>query len=58
MPVIVYQLIAFVTPGLYPHEKRWLLLTLPGVMVLFGIGAAFAYFMLVPGGSRFSPELS
>ena len=48
MPVIVYQLIAFVTPGLYPHEKRWVLLTLPGVMVLFGLGAAFAYFMLLP----------
>lgn len=48
MPVIVYQLIAFVTPGLYPHEKRWVLLTLPGVMVLFALGAAFAYFMLLP----------
>jgi sec-independent protein translocase protein TatC len=37
-----------VTPGLYPHEKRNLLLTLPGIMVLFAIGAAFAYFMLLP----------
>lgn len=48
MPVIVYQLIAFVSPGLYPNEKRMLLFTLPGVMVLFGLGAAFAYFMLLP----------
>lgn len=48
MPVIVYHIIAFVTPGLYPHEKRNLILTLPGVMVLFGLGAAFAYFMLLP----------
>ena len=48
MPVIVYQIIAFVSPGLYPHEKRNLLLALPGVMVLFGLGAAFAYFMLLP----------
>ncbi len=48
MPVIVYQIIAFVSPGLYPNEKRVLLLTLPGVMVLFFTGAAFAYFMLLP----------
>ena len=48
MPVIVYQIIAFMSPGLYPNEKRNLLLTLPGVMVLFGIGASFAYFMLLP----------
>jgi len=48
MPVIVYQLIAFVAPGLYPHEKRTLLLMLPGVMVLFVCGALFAYFVLLP----------
>lgn len=48
MPVIVYQLIAFVAPGLYPHEKRTLLLILPGIMVLFLTGAAFAYFVLMP----------
>jgi sec-independent protein translocase protein TatC len=48
MPVIVYQIIAFVAPGLYPNERRILLLTLPGIMVLFFTGAAFAYFMLVP----------
>ncbi len=48
MPVIVYQIIRFVAPGLYPHEKRNLILTLPGVMVLFALGASFAYFMLLP----------
>ncbi|MCB0046378.1 MAG: twin-arginine translocase subunit TatC [Caldilineaceae bacterium] len=48
MPIIVYQIIAFVSPGLYPHEKRTLLLTLPGVMLLFFTGAAFAYYMLLP----------
>jgi sec-independent protein translocase protein TatC len=53
MPVIVYQLIAFVSPGLYPHEKRTLILTLPGVMVLFIIGAAFAYFVLMPAAVGF-----
>lgn len=53
MPVIVYQMIAFVSPGLYPHEKRNLILTLPGVMVLFAIGAFFAYFILMPAAVGF-----
>ncbi|RIK52492.1 MAG: twin-arginine translocase subunit TatC [Chloroflexi bacterium] len=53
MPVIVYQIIAFASPGLYPHERRALLLILPGVMVLFGIGAAFAYFVLMPAAIGF-----
>lgn len=53
MPVIIYQIIRFVAPGLYPHEKRNLILILPGIMVLFAIGAAFAYFMLVPAAVGF-----
>lgn len=48
MPVIVYQLMAFVMPGLYPNEKRALILTLPGIMALFAVGVIFAYFVLVP----------
>ncbi len=48
MPVIVYQLVAFVSPGLYKHEKRTLLLMLPGAMALFALGASFAFFMMVP----------
>ena len=58
MPVIVYQIIAFISPGLYPNERRVLLLTLPGVMVLFFTGAAFAYFMLLPVAVGFLAELS
>lgn len=53
MPIIVYQIIAFASPGLYPYEKRALLLILPGIMVLFGIGAAFAYFVLMPAAIGF-----
>lgn len=53
MPVIVYHIVAFVSPGLYPHEKRNLLLILPGVMVLFAIGALFAYFILLPAAVGF-----
>ena len=48
MPVIVYQIIAFMAPGLYPHEKRALLLTLPAIMILFVIGLSFSYFVMLP----------
>lgn len=48
MPVMVYQLIAFIAPGLYPHEKRSLLILMPGIMLLFFTGAAFAYFIMLP----------
>lgn len=53
MPFIVYHLIAFVSPGLYPHEKRNLILTLPGIMALFALGAIFAYFFLLPAAVGF-----
>ena len=48
MPVVVYQIVAFMAPGLYPHEKRTLLLTLPAIMLLFVIGLSFAYFVMLP----------
>jgi sec-independent protein translocase protein TatC len=53
MPVIIYQIIAFVSPGLYPNERRALLLTLPGIMVLFLLGAAFAFYLLMPAAVNF-----
>lgn len=53
MPVIVYQSIAFVAPGLYPHEKRNLLLLLPGILVLFFAGASFALFIMLPVATGF-----
>lgn len=53
MPVIVYQLVAFISPGLYPHERRTLLLVLPGVMILFVVGAAFSFYVLVPAAVTF-----
>jgi sec-independent protein translocase protein TatC len=48
LPLIIYHIIAFVSPGLYPHEKRAVLWMLPGVLILFSIGAAFAFYVLVP----------
>lgn len=53
MPVILYQLWAFVSPGLYKHEKRLARPLLAAALVLFYIGAAFAYFLVLPAAFRF-----
>lgn len=48
MPVILYQLWAFVAPGLYQHEKRLIFPLLVGSSVLFYLGIAFAYYVVFP----------
>lgn len=48
MPVIVFQILAFMAPGLYPHEKRYIYISLPAIFVLFLIGITFAYTVLLP----------
>jgi sec-independent protein translocase protein TatC len=53
MPVIVYQLWAFVRPGLYRHEKRLAQPLLVAAVLLFYIGCAFAYFLVLPAAFRF-----
>lgn len=53
MPVILYQLWAFVSPGLYKHEKRLARPLLMAALVLFYTGCAFAYFLVLPAAFRF-----
>ncbi|HNS02572.1 MAG TPA: twin-arginine translocase subunit TatC [Anaerolineae bacterium] len=48
MPVIVYEVMAFVTPGLLPHERRGLFIALPFIFLSFLAGAAFAYYVMLP----------
>ncbi|HEX5305985.1 MAG TPA: twin-arginine translocase subunit TatC, partial [Dyella sp.] len=43
MPMILYQLWAFVSPGLYKHEKRLARPLLAAALLLFYTGCAFAY---------------
>ncbi len=46
-PIVLYQVLAYVAPGLYEHEKRWLYLSIPAIAVAFLIGAAFAWFVVL-----------
>jgi len=48
MPYILYQLWAFVAPGLYRHERRFAMPLVFSSIVLFYAGAAFAYFIVFP----------
>jgi sec-independent protein translocase protein TatC len=46
LPVVLYQLWAFVAPGLYSHEKKLVLPLVISSTVLFFIGVAFCYFFV------------
>ena len=48
MPVILYQIWAFVSPGLYQREKRFTVPLLISSIVLFYLGVAFAYAVVFP----------
>jgi sec-independent protein translocase protein TatC len=48
MPLIVYQIIAFLAPGLTNKEKRILFGSLPFVSILFISGVAYGYFVAAP----------
>ncbi len=48
IPVILYQLWAFVAPGMYRTEKRVAFPLLASSVILFYAGAAFAYFVVFP----------
>ena len=48
MPVIVYQIVAFVSPGLKRKEQIWLLVMVPFAAILFAMGVAFTWFVMLP----------
>jgi sec-independent protein translocase protein TatC len=48
MPVVLYQLWAFVAPGLYRKEKRFAFPLLISSIVLFYAGVSFAYYVVFP----------
>jgi len=48
LPHTLYQIWAFVAPGLYTHEKRLFLPLVFASSILFFIGMSFAYFAVLP----------
>ncbi|MGB1288107.1 MAG: twin-arginine translocase subunit TatC, partial [Aggregatilineales bacterium] len=48
IPAITYQSMAFVVPGLTRKEKRYIFMSIPAITLLFFIGIAFSWFILLP----------
>jgi sec-independent protein translocase protein TatC len=48
MPVIIWQLLAFVAPALYDNEKKYLFVAVPGVTFSFAVGVTFCYLLMLP----------
>ena len=48
VPYLLYQIWAFVAPGLYAHEKRLVVPLLLSSSILFYLGILFAYFAVFP----------
>src|SRR5215475_7982729 len=48
-PVWLYQLWAFIAPGLYKRERRWAYYFVGSALPLFGVGATIAYFAMTRG---------
>jgi sec-independent protein translocase protein TatC len=53
MPVIVYQLIRFILPGLTDQERKYLRIVVPGAGALFAIGVGFASFVMLPFTAKY-----
>jgi len=48
LPVFVYESYAFMRPGLYKHERRYYLASVPMSLVLAVLGVLFAYLLVLP----------
>lgn len=61
MPIILFQFWRFVEPGLHKHEKRYIYVFIPSSLLLFGLGLAFAWYVLAPAAiyflANFMPEV-
>lgn len=55
LPVVLYQLWRFITPGLHPREKRYAVPFVGSALILFGVGT-FLAFLFLPLGLRFLLE--
>jgi sec-independent protein translocase protein TatC len=53
MPFLVYQIFAFVAPGLTSKERNYIYKIVPAVVLMFILGLSFAYFVALPPAMHF-----
>ena len=58
LPYVLFQIWAFVAPGLYAHEKRLVVPLIVTSSLLFVAGMAFAYFLVFPVVFRFMASIA
>lgn len=58
LPYVLYQVWAFVAPGLYTHEKRLVIPLVVASFILFVIGMAFAYLLVFPVVFKFMSSVA
>jgi sec-independent protein translocase protein TatC len=56
-PVVIYEILAFILPGLTPRERRLILPGLIGTIAFLIGGMAFAYYIILPASLDFLLEL-
>ena len=52
-PILIYQVLSFVSPGLTRRERRVLMGVMPGALLLYVAGASFAWFLMIPAATDF-----
>jgi sec-independent protein translocase protein TatC len=53
VPFLLWQIWAFVSPGLYPHERKYLTPFVSLSSIFFVLGAATAYYLIFPPAARY-----
>lgn len=53
LPVVLYQVIRFLLPGLTQNERRYIRYLLPGSVLCFALGVVFGYYIALPPALRF-----
>ena len=61
IPIVTYQILMFILPGLTRKERRMIITALPAITLLFLIGVLFTWYLLIPPAinffAGFQPEL-
>ena len=52
-PLLIHQALSFISPGLTLRERRVLIGVVPGALLLYLAGAAFAWFLMIPAATNF-----
>lgn len=48
LPIVLFEIVAFIVPGLTDTERRWLYMSIPFGTFLFLLGVSFTYFVMLP----------